>query len=63
MRPVDAPIYSVTQAGKTFLVGSPCGSTAGCTPIPAGVQALVDLLQDLAAERLEEEDCASVFAP
>ena len=63
MRPVDAPIYSVTQAGRTFLVGSPCAGSGGCTPIPTGVQALVDLLQALAGERLEEEDCSSVFVP
>ena len=62
LRPVDAPIYSVTQDGDTFLVGSPCmGSAGGCIPIPAGVQALVTLLQTLTTERNAAEPCASTF--
>ncbi len=61
MRPVDGSVFQVSQSGATFVVGSPCGSAGSCTPIPAGVQALVDLLRALDAERLAEPDCSTVF--
>ncbi|RLB52714.1 MAG: hypothetical protein DRJ42_14015 [Deltaproteobacteria bacterium] len=61
LRPVDGTIFQVSQSGATFLVGSPCTGTGTCLPIPSGVQALVDLLQALDAERLTERDCTTVF--
>src|SRR5690606_15690238 len=62
-RPVDGQVFSVTQSGATVLVGAPCtgGGVGECTPIPPGVQALVDLLAALTEERRAEEPCASAF--
>ncbi len=61
LRPVDGTIFQVSQSGASFLVGSPCTGTGTCLPIPSGVQALVDLLRALEAERLTEPDCTTVF--
>jgi hypothetical protein len=61
-RPVDGVVYEISRSGDTFLVGAPCtGGGIACVPIPAGVQALADLLQALDAERLTEPDCTTVF--
>jgi hypothetical protein len=61
LRPVDAPLFQITYAGDTIQIGSPCAAEGGCTPIPPGVEALRDLLIMLEGERLDEEDCASMF--
>jgi len=61
MRPVDGSVFEVTQGGHSVVVGIPCSGSITCTPIPAGVQALMDLLRRLDAERLAEPDCSTVF--
>ena len=47
--------------GVTVDVGRPCGTSPGCKPIPAGVQSLVTLLQQLTKEQLGREPCRSNF--
>ena len=58
-RRVDGSVYFVTQAsGGSMLVGAPCASQGdACTPIPAGVQRLVDDLRSLAADMTAQTPC------
>jgi hypothetical protein len=68
-RGCDGAVLDITYQGKTIEVGGDCsnGNTCGgvppnaCVPIPAGVQALADLLRQLDQQELETKNCASVF--
>lgn len=62
-RPVDGRVFVIEYRGQEITIGSPCTATIGCTAIPAGVEALKDLLESLQDERLEAPGCASVFPP
>lgn len=52
-RPCDGTVESITVGAKTIEVGGECtGPTGGCTqtpcvPVPAGLRALVNVLEDL----------------
>ncbi|MFK7991617.1 MAG: hypothetical protein AB8I08_36710 [Sandaracinaceae bacterium] len=62
-RPFDGRIFIIEYRGREIMVGSSCAGTSDCTPVPAGIEALKDLLESLEDERLEAERCASVFPP
>jgi hypothetical protein len=59
--PSDGSIYQFRIGYNTVQVGSPCSGQSGCKAIPAGVQALVDLLQALDKQQLGLPPCATVF--
>jgi hypothetical protein len=62
MRPVDGQVLVLTRGGKAVTVGSECGAgTGACTPIPAGVRALAELVRMLDSQQLARDPCASVF--
>jgi hypothetical protein len=65
LREVDGSVFSVVRSdGHEILVGSPCpsGSTSTCTPIPAGIQQLVDDLKYLDQQILEMQPPGSATA-
>lgn len=50
-RSVDGQVLVIEDRdGKKLQIGSPCGSTAGCTPIPANIEALRTTLVKLIDE-------------
>jgi hypothetical protein len=62
-RPVDGTVYSIALgSGGSMLVGWACQSTSStpCTPIPAGVQRLVDHLRSLATAMAAQAACAAL---
>jgi hypothetical protein len=61
-RALDGQIFEIEQGGRVINVGSPCaGGAAACTPIPLGVNALVQLLRDIDEEQLNLTPCADMF--
>lgn len=62
-RVFDGQVFIVEYEGKRIVVGSPCGGTSDCIPIPTGVQMLKDVLESLQDERLATEPCLSTFPP
>jgi hypothetical protein len=60
-RPVDGSVFQITYGGRTVTVGQDCGSASPCTPIPAGVQALETVLQNLDFQELSKDPCVAVF--
>jgi len=62
-RPLDGQVFEIVEdGGAAVAVGSACRpGGSSCTPIPAGVAALRDLLMQLETERLMEPDCTTVF--
>lgn len=61
-RPVDGQVFRILVDGKTIDVGGDCGGTAGCTPVPPGVQAAAKLLQDIDTAELALSPCKEAFA-
>jgi len=57
----DGPSFEVVRStGGKFLVGLECTTaSASCTPTPAGVHALVQLLQDLITQQTADPTCAT----
>ncbi len=60
-RAYDGQLLHIDVGDAVIEVGDACGSAAGCTAIPAGVQALAELLGELAAQEREREPCASAI--
>lgn len=61
-RALDGQIFEIERGGRVINVGSPCGGGPGaCTPIPLGVNALVQLLRDIDEEQLNLAPCADMF--
>lgn len=66
-RPVDGTVFELLRAdGRGFRVGRACQSTGtelvACPAIPAGVQALVDVLGRLDAQQLKDPACGMLAA-
>ena len=62
-RPVDGSVLVIERAdGKRITIGNPCSAGApGCTPIPAAVESLSDLLYQLASQQASPgRPCASM---
>lgn len=59
-RPVDGSVLELVVDGAVIEVGGECSSGA-CIAVPAGVQALADLLQALEEQELARAVCANVF--
>lgn len=60
-RPVDGTVLRITIGEKVIEVGHPCAGRNNCTEIPAGVQALADVLTQLTDQELGRGTCATVF--
>ncbi|MEM9188092.1 MAG: hypothetical protein AAGF12_02860 [Myxococcota bacterium] len=61
-RPFDAPLFELTETGRRPVqVGLDCRGIGSCTPIPAGVEALRDLLIRLEQQQLTIPDCSTTF--
>jgi hypothetical protein len=68
-RGCDGSVLEITYQGKTIDVGGDCsnGNSCGgasastCVPVPAGLKSLATVLQQLDAQELKRNDCASVF--
>jgi hypothetical protein len=60
LRPVDGTVFRITINGKTIDVGSACRA-ADCKTIPAGVTALMQVLQAIDKQELAKPAC-SVFS-
>jgi hypothetical protein len=57
-RPVDGSVFEFkTAKGSSFLVGSDCGTMAGCRAIPPGIKQLRDRLVALDAQQLSDPAC------
>jgi hypothetical protein len=59
-RPVDGTVFNIQIGESTIDVGDPCGSQKDCTPIPQGIQKLVDLLNTFDEEQLARPPCDTV---
>jgi hypothetical protein len=60
-RPVDGTVFRIARVGVgEFLVGSPCGTSAGCVAIPAAVTRLMDTLRGLDQQQLQDPSCAAL---
>jgi hypothetical protein len=56
----DAPIFEIKNGARLVNVAWPCSDNqASCIPVPAGVKALVDLLQTIDQVELSSEECRS----
>jgi hypothetical protein len=61
-RPVDVPVFRIQIDSRIIDVGDSCaGAPPNCIPTPAGVQALVDLLQ--AIDQAETATACQSFGP
>jgi hypothetical protein len=58
-RPVDGQVTVIELSGR-IEIGYPC-RTSACNPIPAGVQALADLLATLKKQELGRPPCSTTF--
>jgi hypothetical protein len=58
----DAPSFNFTRAdGRGFSAGIPCSpASALCTPIPAGVSALAEVIRMLIDQQLTDASCAAL---
>jgi hypothetical protein len=61
--PMDGQIYQFRVGYNTVQVGAPCNGQSGCKAIPAGVQAMVDLLKALDMQQLGMAPCSMTFPP
>ncbi|WP_437530963.1 hypothetical protein WME79_00730 [Sorangium sp. So ce726] len=61
-REVDGILFRIQVDGAVVDVGDECGEWPACVPIPAGVAALVDMLQTLTQEQLARQTCGAVMA-
>jgi hypothetical protein len=59
--PPGSPHFRITHLTGMIDVGDDCAGAAGCTPVPADVQALVKLLQDVDAAEMKLPVCAGPF--
>jgi hypothetical protein len=55
------PYFQITRLDATIDVGSDCAGATGCTPPPADVQRLVQLLHDVDAEQMKRSPCSAIF--
>jgi hypothetical protein len=61
-RPDDGSVFEiVARAGTSIAVGDACSGSASCTAIPAGVNALANLLRAIDSEQLSLDPCRSMF--
>jgi hypothetical protein len=60
-RPTDGTVQEIDVGGRIIDVGSPCGGTAGCTDVPAGVTLLLETLGSMTTHQLTVPDCAGRF--
>jgi hypothetical protein len=60
-RPVDGQVLRIQVGGAVIDVGADCGAHPNCTPVPSGVRALADLLQQIDQQELRLEPCATAF--
>jgi hypothetical protein len=57
-RPVDGSVFRVEIGGATIDIGDECSAEPGCTPIPAGVAAVRQVLEALAMQQRALGSCA-----
>jgi hypothetical protein len=63
-RPDDGSVFEiVARAGTSIEVGDACSGSASCAAIPAGVNALANLLRAIDSEQLSLDPCRSMFQP
>jgi hypothetical protein len=60
-RAYDGQVLRIQLQSAIIEVGLPCRTMAGCKPIPAGVDALANLLQSVTKQELAREPCKSAF--
>ena len=60
-RPYDGQVFRIQVGTSVIEVGDACGATAACTPIPAGVQQLVNTLKIIDNQELSMTPCATMF--
>jgi hypothetical protein len=61
-RPDDGSVFEiVARDGTSIAVGDACSGSASCTAIPAGVNALANLLRAIDSEQLSLDPCRSMF--
>jgi hypothetical protein len=59
--PGGGPVYLVTIGPAQFEVAAPCGDLPDCTPIPAGVQSLLDLLLAVSKQETVRTPCRELL--
>lgn len=62
-RPTDGSVLVVTYDGKQLTIGGDCAGASDCTPVPAGVASLVELLQAVDTDQLAIGVCKTTFKP
>jgi hypothetical protein len=62
-RAYDGQVFRVQIGSAIIEVGVPCKTVPSCKPIPAGIDALVKLLQALTRQELERPPCSTIFPP
>lgn len=57
----SGPVYRVGVGQVDFEVAGACGDSPACTPIPPGVQALLDLLVAVNAQEIRRSPCREML--
>jgi hypothetical protein len=55
------PVYRIGVGQANFEVGSPCADSNGCTPIPPGVQGLLDVMLAVNSQEVRRSPCREVL--
>jgi hypothetical protein len=50
-------MYRVGIGGSEFEVGAACGDTPDCVPIPAGLEAFIDMMNKVSSQEIRRDPC------